>query len=271
MVQSESSGAIVFSLLLASIFAGMYYVSMWWRNKKPQQLDPIEYRPFKLIEKKVVSHNTRLFRIALSNSTDTLGLPLGRHISVKALINGQEVVRSYTPISTKDTQGHFNLLIKIYPAPFGSMSSGDKILVRGPKGKFSYQPNMRSCFGMIAGGTGITPMYQLIQAILNDPEERTELCLIFANVTVDDILLKNELEALAKQNPRFTVYFVLNQPPDGWKQGVGFVNRQHIEEHIGFPQKGRKMVLHCGPPPMNKAVRSLLLEIGYDEEDLFKF
>lgn len=35
--------------------------------------------------------------------------------------------------------------------------------------------------GMIAGGTGITPMLQLIRQVLKDKEDKTELCLLFAN------------------------------------------------------------------------------------------
>lgn len=33
--------------------------------------------------------------------------------------------------------------------------------VRGPKGNFNYTPNMCREIGMIAGGTGITPMLQV--------------------------------------------------------------------------------------------------------------
>ena len=44
--------------------------------------------------------------------------------------------------------------------------------------------------GMLAGGTGITPMYQVINAILRDPSDRTQLSLVSANVGEDDILLR---------------------------------------------------------------------------------
>lgn len=35
--------------------------------------------------------------------------------------------------------------------------------------------------GMIAGGTGITPMLQLVREVLKDPEDKTNLFLLFAN------------------------------------------------------------------------------------------
>lgn len=40
---------------------------------------------------------------------------------------------------------------------------------------------------MIAGGTGITPMYQIIKAALGDPRDQTQLALIYANVEESDI------------------------------------------------------------------------------------
>jgi len=40
---------------------------------------------------------------------------------------------------------------------------------------------------MIAGGTGITPMYQIIKASVQDPSDKTQLRLIYANVQKDDI------------------------------------------------------------------------------------
>lgn len=47
--------------------------------------------------------------------------------------------------------------------------------------------------GMVAGGTGITPCYQVIQAALNE-DDGTSLSLLFGSRTVEDILLKEELD-----------------------------------------------------------------------------
>lgn len=99
---------------------------------------------------------------------------------------------------------------------------------------------------MIAGGTGITPMLQIIRAALKNPLDRTKLSLIYANVNFDDILLKQELDDLAAKHPsRFTVYYVLNNPPAGWIGGVGFVSKEQIEKYIPASDDNVK-VLMCG-------------------------
>lgn len=106
--------------------------------------------------------------------------------------------------------------------------------VKGPKGAMVYTPNMVRHFGMIAGGTGITPMLQIIRAIVkgrprNGGIDVTEVDLIFANVNFEDILLKEDLNALTKEDDKFRVHYVLNNPPEKWDGGVGFVTADMIK------------------------------------------
>lgn len=239
-----------------------------------------DYTAFPLIQKTETSHNTRLFRFGLPAADATLGLPLGRHISVRAVIDGKDVKRPYTPTSGLSTTGHFELLIKVYPEPHGTMSRhldalrlGDTIDVRGPLGKFAYTRGMAGHVCMIAGGTGITPMWQVLTALMADPADTTRLSLILANVTPDDILLKAELDGLAARGGKnaFSVYYVLNKPPaTGWTGGVGFVTADHIRAQFG-PVTDDALVLLCGPPPMNKAMLANLDAVGYAASQIFKF
>jgi len=99
---------------------------------------------------------------------------------------------------------------------------------------------------MIAGGTGITPMLQVIRAALKNPLDRTKLSLIYANVNPEDILLKKELDELAASHThRFKVYYVLNNPGASWSGGVGFVSKDHIAKYMP-PTDANIKVLMCG-------------------------
>lgn len=132
---------------------------------------------------------------------------------------------------------------------------GDTIKVKGPKGQFNYSPTLSREIGMIAGGTGITPMLQIVRAALKNPQDKTKLSLIYANVNPDDILLKKELDELAAAHPaRFSVYYVLNNPSEGWTGGVGFVTKEQIEQHLP-PSSDDIKILMCGPPPMMTAMK----------------
>lgn len=154
------------------------------------------------------------------------------------------MVRSYTPISSDNEAGYFDLLVKAYPQ--GNISKylttlkiGDNLKVRGPKGAMVYTPNMCRHIGMISGGTGITPMLQVIKAIIrnrprNGGNDTTKVDLIFANVNPEDILLRDQLEQLEKEDDGFRVYYVLNNPPEGWTGGVGFVTPDMIKVCLPF-------------------------------------
>ncbi|CAG8664381.1 778_t:CDS:2, partial [Dentiscutata erythropus] len=191
------------------------------------------------------------------------------HITIQAEIDGNLTQRSYTPTSSDDDIGHFDLVIKTYPN--GNISKwidglevGQAITVKGPKGKFIYKQGLVRALGMIAGGTGITPMLQIIRAICKDPTDKTRVSLIFANVTYDDILLKDELDSLAARHENFTVYYSLDKPPQGWTGGSGFVTPEVIQKYCPRPADDIKILL-CGPPPMVSAMSKHCENLGYDK------
>ncbi|KAJ5083911.1 Riboflavin synthase-like beta-barrel [Penicillium alfredii] len=261
---------VAYAVALAGVFSGWKLFS----NKPRKVLNPTEFQDFVLKEKNEISHNVAVYRFALPRPTDILGLPIGQHISLAATIAGQpkEVVRSYTPISSDNEAGYFDLLVKAYPQ--GNISKyltelkiGDVMKVRGPKGAMVYTPNMCRHIGMIAGGTGITPMLQIIKAIIrnrprNGGNDTTKVDLIFANVNPDDVLLQEELAQLEKEDDGFRVYYVLNNPPEGWAGGVGFVTPDMIKDRLPAPATDVKVLL-CGPPPMVSAMKKATESLGY--------
>ncbi|XP_045175015.2 NADH-cytochrome b5 reductase 3-like isoform X1 [Mercenaria mercenaria] len=274
------------------------------KKKNPVTLqDPTIKYPLKLIDREEVSHDTRRFRFALPSMEHILGLPVGQHIYLSARIDGQLVIRPYTPVSSDDDKGFMDLVIKVYfknvnpKFPDGgkmsqylnNMEIGDYIDVRGPSGllvydgcgEFKIRQDKKSDpksvtakkIGMIAGGTGITPMLQLIRQILKDKKDKTEMCLLFANQTEDDILLRPELEDLQQTyGDRFKLWYTLDRPSaDDWKYSKGFISDVMIKEHLPPAEEG-SIVLMCGPPPMiNFACIPNLEKLGYNSDMRFAF
>ena len=163
-------------------------------------------------------------------------------------------------------------MIKAYPqgnisAHMATLNIGDIMKVRGPKGAMVYAPNLCKRIGMIAGGTGITPMLQIIRAInrmrpKNGGSDRTKVDLIFANVNPEDILLKDQLDDLDQNDADFSVSYVLNNPPEKWDGGVGFVTADMIKEKLPPPGPDMKILI-CGPPPMVSAMKKATESLGY--------
>ncbi|ONM36998.1 Cytochrome b5 reductase [Zea mays] len=208
---------VAVAVAVAAVAAGGAFLLL--RSRKPKGcLDPENFRKFKLVEKKQISHNVARFKFALPTPTSVLGLPIGQHISCRGQdATGEEVIKPYTPTTLDSDLGYFELVIKMYPQGrmshhFREMKVGDYLSVKGPKGRFKYHVGQVRAFGMLAGGSGITPMFQVARAILENPNDNTKVHLIYANVTYEDILLKDELDDMAKTYPgRFKIYYVLNQ------------------------------------------------------------
>jgi cytochrome-b5 reductase len=123
----------------------------------------------------------------------------------------------YTPTSLNSTTGYFDLVVKAYPPGGGdgvssyitSLKPGDNIEVKGCYTKKKIVANQYKQIGLIAGGSGLTPMLQVAQELLNTVEDETKLSLLFANVSPDDVYLKDELDELATLFPeRFSVTYV---------------------------------------------------------------
>ncbi|KAI5406900.1 NADH-cytochrome b5 reductase [Lathyrus oleraceus] len=272
-LQTQRIEVISMAVALVAIVGGTAYY--YYLTKKPKGcLDPENFKEFKLVKRTQLSHNVATFRFDLPSSSSVLGLPIGQHISCRGKDSlGEEVIKPYTPTTLDTDIGYFELVVKMYPQGrmshhFNEMREGDHLAVKGPKGRFKYQPNQVKAFGMVAGGTGITPMFQVTRAILENPQDKTNINLIYANVTYEDILLKEELDDLTIKFPnQFKVYYVLNQPPEIWDGGVGFVSKEMIQTHFPAPASNIK-ILRCGPPPMNKAMAAHLEALGYSAEML---
>ena len=124
-------------------------------------------------------------------------------------------------------------------------------------------------FALCLGGTGITPMLQVIRAIMKDPKNLTEIWLIFANQTEQDIFLREELESLPKD--RFHLWYTLDRPPANWKYSSGFINTDMCRAHLP-PPGNDTMLFVCGPKPMTDyACVPAFKELGFTESDWFVF
>ena len=55
--------------------------------------------------------------------------------------------------------------------------------------------------GLVAGGTGVAPLIQMIRIILHDPTDSTKIHLLSINRFKEDILMKEELDQMANEHP----------------------------------------------------------------------
>lgn len=267
-------------------------------------LSPTEWRALKLQSIMPLSHDTAVYRFAYADERATSGMRVASCLLTKAAIGPEKadgsranVIRPYTPISRCDDRGYVELAVKTYPdgkmsQHMASLQVGDTLQMKGPVVKLPYRLNEHAMIGMVAGGTGIAPMLQVIDEILLGDSafgpDRTKVSLIFANLSEQDILLKQEVDRRAAAHPdKLEVFYLVDKASSAeWRGGVGYVSKQMLAERMPPPGSNSRVFV-CGPPPMVKAVcgakgtkedpkgqgelSGMLKELGYSQEEVFKF
>ncbi|TDL19422.1 cytochrome-b5 reductase [Rickenella mellea] len=264
------------------------------QEKSP--LDPNEFVEFKLKKVEPYNHNTSKFIFELPDNQASL-LPVASCVIVKSSdpealkgSNGKPVIRPYTPISPSDAPGELAFIVKKYPTGLASvhihdLKPGDSLSIKGPIPKFPYKENEFEEVALIGGGSGITPLYQILTHALPKKTNKTKFTLIFANVTEADILLREEFDELKKSYPdKFNVVYVLDKGTKDWKGETGFVTKEIIKKYVPSPDLHEKVkVFICGPPAQVSSVAGkkdgfkqgelggALKELGYAEDQVYKF
>lgn len=208
-----------------------------------------------------------------------------------------EISRTYAPITGNKTIGYVDILVKCYNPgkvimPDGSevfwenggklsrflhqQQPGDYLVVSGPFGFFEYVGKgffstpgktihtQHIC--MMAGGSGITPMLQLITACLDDSRDSTSLTLLYANKTEEDILGLDMLQdAVQRSKGRLRVHYTLDHPPAKWHGKTGFISAAMCREVFVRPTK-KPLMLLCGPPKMVEGCKANLTLLSYPKD-----
>lgn len=244
-----------------------------------------------LSAKKQLSADTKVFTFELEHAAQTVGIPVGQHLLMRLRdpVTREAIIRAYTPISDIDEQGKLHVLVKVYKG--GKMTQaldaipvGHFVDFKGPTGRFEYlgrglcsiagvRRKVRR-FVMICAGSGITPIFQMLRAVLKDGQDSTQCLVLDGNRVEEDILCRRELDAMAAGNEhKCRLLYTLSRPEATWKGLRGRMGRELLEKEIGPCQgvNGEDLVLVCGPEPLEQSVRSILTDMGWKEDDLLFF
>ncbi|CDR39360.1 CYFA0S03e02498g1_1 [Cyberlindnera fabianii] len=249
-----------------------------------------EWINLKLAKFEDVSPDARKFTFAFESPDQKSGLITASCVFFKYVTEkGNNVVRPYTPVSDTEQTGTIEFVIKKYETGkmgnhlFG-LKENDTIAVKGPIVKWPLKPNEFEKVTLIGGGSGITPLYQLLHQITKDPQEKTKVHLVYGNKTANDILLKKELDEIAsKHSDRVQVTYFLDKEDSSVKAETGYITKEWLKANIpGADAKHHVFV--CGPPPLYKAVSGekvsptdqgevtgALADLGFTKEHVFKF
>jgi len=150
-----------------------------------------------------------------------------------------------------------------FTASISRLKSGDRAVVDGPYGLFSYpayvhDPNEQLV--MVAGGVGVTPMLSMLR-YMADAGDGRKTTLVWSNRTEADIVCREEFEAMRAKLSNLSIHYVLTRQQD-FKGPTGRLDAPMLTELLSGCSR-EASVFVCGPPPMMDAACTALKGIGF--------
>lgn len=202
----------------------------------------------------------------------------GQYVSIKLEgVNDPRGPQRPFTLSTSPTEnGQIGITIKMTGSPFKDglqkiadegNDPGDRIRMRGPMGSFTLDKERPAV--MIAGGIGITPFRSMIR-YAKDQNAGLPIVLLYSNDVPEDIVFREELDTLAKEEDWLTVVHTITRAEKSkkeWSGRTGRINRELIQKQAGPLENPVYYV--CGPPGMVSAMTGIIQELpGVGQSDL---
>ncbi|MEX2379580.1 MAG: 1,2-phenylacetyl-CoA epoxidase subunit PaaE [Vicingaceae bacterium] len=201
----------------------------------------------------------------------------GQHLTLKAIINGEDLRRSYSLCSSPLDDEWKVAVKKIEDGRFSTyanevLKAGDSLEVMPPNGHFycEIEPQKRKSYVAFAAGSGITPIHSIIKTHLTQEEDST-FSLFYQNSSVQSIMLREEVEGLKNRFiGRFELYHMLTQEERDAPLFNGRINEEKLneinEKIMDFKSVDEFFI--CGPTEMIFMIRDYLIEKGVDEKKI---
>jgi ferredoxin-NADP reductase/DMSO/TMAO reductase YedYZ heme-binding membrane subunit len=139
-----------------------------------------------------------------------------------------------------------------HSAAVAGLRPGVKVRAEGPYGAFTSDRARSRQVLLLAGGVGITPIRALFETL---PAQRGDLTLLYRASRPEDLLFREELEAIAARRGARLRFLV------GAREEVGDpINPRTLAKLV--PQLASHDVFLCGPEPMAQAAVRALRKAG---------
>lgn len=140
-----------------------------------------------------------------------------------------------------------------------ALKPGDEVWLDGPHGVFSMDREQAMGYVFIGGGIGITPLYSMLQTMVEREDVRPVL-LFYGAQNSESMTFAEELAELSQQMS-LQVIPVMSDPEAEWEGEVGYVTAEIMKNYLP-KQYHRFKFLICGPKPLMDAMEEALPALG---------
>jgi ferredoxin-NADP reductase len=221
------------------------------------------------IVRDIIVETPRVKSVAL-HVHDWPGHRPGQHVDIRLTAeDGYQAQRSYSIASPPDDE-LLALTVErvengeVSPYLVDDLRMGDEFELRGPiGGYFVWTVPEGGPLCLVAGGSGIAPLMAMLRH-RDRHEDCTPTTLVYSSRSVDDIIYRQELDAMATRNHGLRVLHTLTrEQPVGWTGHRGRIDRTLLAKTC-FPSARNPKIFVCGPTPFVEDVSRFLVDLGHD-------
>ncbi|HUN93534.1 MAG TPA: 1,2-phenylacetyl-CoA epoxidase subunit PaaE [Burkholderiaceae bacterium] len=206
---------------------------------------------------------------------EAYGFTQGQYLTLRKLIDGQELRRSYSICAGVD-DGELRVGVRrVKGGVFSSwicekLRPGDAISVMVPQGRFfvPIEPRSRRHHVGVAGGSGITPILSIMKTVLAR-EPLSRFTLVYGNRRLGSTMFKEELEDIKNRYmSRLVLHHVFSDEQTDAPLNQGVVDRRKVADFLAtvLAPAAIDHAYVCGPFQMNDEVQAALLDAGVPAE-----
>jgi ferredoxin-NADP reductase len=231
---------------------------------------PARRLEWQLAEVRDIVVETYRVKSLLLHVTGWQGHRPGQHVDIRLTAEGgYQAQRSYSIASPPEDE-LLALTVErvddgeVSPYLVGDLRAGDRFELRGPiGGYFVWTVATRGPLCLIAGGSGVAPLMAMLRHRARR-KVRAPALLLYSSRSLDDIIYREELDAMARRDPGLRVVHTLTRKqPEGWMGHRGRIDRALLAEAC-FPPEQNPNIFVCGSTPLVEDVSRLLVELGHD-------
>ena len=200
---------------------------------------------------------------------DWPGHRAGQHVDIRLTgEDGYQAQRSYSIASPPEDE-LLSLTVErvengdVSPYLVDDLRAGDQFEVRGPiGGYFVWTVADGGPLCLIAGGSGIAPLMAMLRHRARQ-KNRVPATLLYSSRSLDDVIYRQELDAMAAREQGLRVALTLTrQPAVGWTGHRGRIDRAMLEQACHPPAQEPKIFV-CGPTSFVEDVSRFLVDLGH--------
>lgn len=278
------------------LFNGNYALYFtWWDKWMGTEFKDYEVRHQQIFERKNIKKSSEgLYSLTVSNIYNEVNdaftiqfsdvpsifrdFSAGQHLTIKVTIKEETLYRTFSISSIPNTDNVLTLTIKkikggkVTNYLAENLKIGDSIEVTAPSGQFyiNPEPANQKHYVMIAGGSGITPIYSMIGTILK-VEPKSKITLLYANRTSTSIIFEEKIEQCTKAFPtQLEVKHFLSEEENSLSAIKGYITRISLEEILNQYGKNNLDFYLCGPEMMTNKLIEDLQYLGISKEKIHR-